>query len=148
MSGWQEEVGSLWDISEQWMHHCFEILTRFFFFFLVATLTANSKFLEIQQQGGSATLSDLEIVFKEELPSIEKGKREFKEKHMTKKKTNQSCGSMGPLESQCKDSSCVSCPAHLPQAVWVHCLCYQPTHYWWSPDSWHSPKWPKAVCDS
>ena len=66
------------------MHHCFGILTRFFFF-LVSTLTANSKFLEIQQQGGSATLSDLETVFKEELQSIEKGKREFKEKHMTKK---------------------------------------------------------------
>ena len=52
---------------------------------MVAILTANSKFLEIQQQGGSATLSDLETVFKEELQSIEKGKREFKEKHMTKK---------------------------------------------------------------
>ena len=56
------------------MHHWFGILTSFFFFFLVAILTANSKFQEIQHQGGSVTLSDLETVFKEELQSIEKGK--------------------------------------------------------------------------
>lgn len=55
------------------MHHWFGILTSFFFFFLVAILTANSKFQEIHQ-GGSVTLSDLETVFKEELQSIEKGK--------------------------------------------------------------------------
>ena len=55
------------------MHHWFGILTSFFFF-LVAILTANSKFQEIQHQGGSVTLSDLETVFKEELQSIEKGK--------------------------------------------------------------------------